>query len=44
MIPLKRRGTPEEMARAMVYFASDDSRYCIGSEIMLDGGLTQVAH
>ena len=42
MIPVKRRGMPEEMAQAMLFLASDDSAYCVGSEIMLDGGLTQV--
>ncbi len=42
LIPLKRRGTPAEMAKAMVYLASDDSAYCVGSELVLDGGLSQI--
>jgi NAD(P)-dependent dehydrogenase (short-subunit alcohol dehydrogenase family) len=44
LIPLKRRGRPEEMAKAALYLASDDSIYCIGSEIMVDGGLSQLAY
>jgi NAD(P)-dependent dehydrogenase (short-subunit alcohol dehydrogenase family) len=42
MIPMRRRGTPEEMAKAMLFLASDDSSYCVGSELMADGGLTQL--
>jgi NAD(P)-dependent dehydrogenase (short-subunit alcohol dehydrogenase family) len=42
MIPVRRRGMPEEMAKAMLFLASDDSVYCVGTELMLDGGLTQV--
>jgi hypothetical protein len=42
-IPL-RRGTPEEMAKAMLFLASDDSTYCIGSELLVDGGLTQLVN
>ncbi|MCI0389904.1 MAG: SDR family oxidoreductase [Acidobacteria bacterium] len=42
IIPVKRRGTPEEMAQAMLFLASDDSAYCLGAELVLDGGLTQV--
>ena len=42
MIPVKRRGMPEEMAKAMLLLASDDFAYCLGTELMLDGGLTQV--
>jgi len=43
-IPLGRRGTPEEMAKAMLFLASDDSTYCLGSELLADGGLTQLVH
>jgi len=43
-IPLRRRGTPEEMARGMLYLASDDSSYCLGSELMIDGGMTQLVN
>jgi len=43
-IPLGRRGTPEEMAKAMLFLASDDSTYCLGSELLADGGLTQLVN
>jgi NAD(P)-dependent dehydrogenase (short-subunit alcohol dehydrogenase family) len=44
LIPLKRRGLPEEMAKAGLYLASDDSVYCVATELMLDGGLSQLAY
>jgi NAD(P)-dependent dehydrogenase (short-subunit alcohol dehydrogenase family) len=43
-IPMRRRGTPQEMAKAALFFASDDSSYCLGSELMVDGGLTQLVN
>jgi len=43
-IPLRRRGTPEEMAKAMLFLASDDSSYCLGSELIADGGMTQLVN
>ena len=43
-IPMRRRGTPDEMAKAMLFLASDDSSYCVGSELMADGGLTQLVN
>jgi NAD(P)-dependent dehydrogenase (short-subunit alcohol dehydrogenase family) len=43
-IPMRRRGRPEEMARAMVFLASDDSSYCLGMELMADGGLSQLVN
>lgn len=43
-IPLRRRGRPEEMAKAALFLASDDSSYCLGSEILVDGGMTQVVN
>jgi len=41
-IPGRRCGTPQEIAKAMLFLASDDSSYCVGSELMADGGLTQL--
>jgi NAD(P)-dependent dehydrogenase (short-subunit alcohol dehydrogenase family) len=43
-IPLRRRGTPEEMAKAALFLASDDSSYCLGMELMVDGGMTQLVN
>jgi len=43
-IPLRRRGRPEEMAKAALFLASDDSSYCLGSEILVDGGMTQLVN
>lgn len=41
-IPLRRRGTPEEMAKAVLFLASDDSSFCLGMELTPDGGMTQL--
>jgi NAD(P)-dependent dehydrogenase (short-subunit alcohol dehydrogenase family) len=40
-VPLKRFGRPLEIARAAVYLASDDASFVTGTELVVDGGLTQ---
>jgi NAD(P)-dependent dehydrogenase (short-subunit alcohol dehydrogenase family) len=37
--PAKRLCTPEEVAKAFIYLACDDSSYCNGTQIILDGGV-----
>jgi glucose 1-dehydrogenase len=39
-IPLKRLGTPEDVAHMAVFLASEDSSYATGTTFFLDGGLT----
>jgi NAD(P)-dependent dehydrogenase (short-subunit alcohol dehydrogenase family) len=38
--PMNRLGSPEEVARAIVFLASDDASFATGSTLVLDGGLT----
>lgn len=40
IIPLGRLGTPEEIANAALYLASDESSFMTGAVLVLDGGLT----
>jgi NAD(P)-dependent dehydrogenase (short-subunit alcohol dehydrogenase family) len=39
-VPLGRWGEPEEIAKAVLFFASDDSSYVNAVELMVDGGAT----
>ena len=38
--PLGRYGTPEEVARMMLFLASDESSFCTGGVYMVDGGVS----
>jgi NAD(P)-dependent dehydrogenase (short-subunit alcohol dehydrogenase family) len=40
MIPMRRRGRPEEMASVVMFLASDLASYVTGAAVMADGGLT----
>lgn len=39
-IPLGRTGTGDEVARAVLFLASDDAAYIVGQQLVVDGGLT----
>ena len=41
-VPLGRFGTPDEIAKAVVFLASDDASYITGTELFVDGGFAQV--
>ena len=41
-VPLGRLGTPDEIAKAVVFLASNDSSYITGAELFVDGGFAQV--
>ncbi|NET37053.1 MAG: SDR family oxidoreductase [Cyanothece sp. SIO1E1] len=41
-IPMGRFGTPDEIAKAVLFAASDDASFMTGEEIVVDGGWTEV--
>ncbi len=41
-VPMGRMGQPDEIAKAAVFLASDDSSYVTGIELFVDGGMAQI--
>jgi NAD(P)-dependent dehydrogenase (short-subunit alcohol dehydrogenase family) len=41
-VPLGRFGTSDEVAKVVVFLASDDSSYVTGTELFVDGGVAQI--
>jgi NAD(P)-dependent dehydrogenase (short-subunit alcohol dehydrogenase family) len=39
-VPAGRFGTPSEIAKAVVFLASDESAFTVGSELLIDGGMS----
>ncbi len=40
--PMRRLGNPDEVAKAVVFLASDDSSFITGIELFVDGGMAQI--
>jgi NAD(P)-dependent dehydrogenase (short-subunit alcohol dehydrogenase family) len=41
-IPMGRMGSPDEVAKAVSFLASDDASYITGIELFVDGGVAQI--
>ncbi len=41
-IPVGRFGDPDEVAKTIVFLASDEARYIVGSELIIDGGMSNL--
>jgi NAD(P)-dependent dehydrogenase (short-subunit alcohol dehydrogenase family) len=41
-VPLGRFGSPSEIAHAVVFLASDESAFTVGSELLIDGGMSNI--
>ena len=39
-VPLRRMGEPDEIAAAVLYFASEEAKFTTGAELTIDGGMT----
>ena len=42
LVPLGRIGAADDLGKAAVFLASDDSIYVTGIELFVDGGVTQI--
>jgi NAD(P)-dependent dehydrogenase (short-subunit alcohol dehydrogenase family) len=42
LVPMGRVGEPDEIAKAAVFLASDDSSFVNGTELFVDGGSAQI--